>query len=146
MTERGTADPRRIDTLAVHTDDVLTALETRERGGRRTVLRALPPFSGRMRARIHVVDGAGREEGALHIHPGAFVADLPTYLSVDDTEDELRERGEYDVETHREHHADAVAAWRQTVRSRLRERIDLTFEAGEGEKATQQTLGVSYLG
>ncbi|MFB6220049.1 MAG: hypothetical protein ABEH90_01305 [Halolamina sp.] len=148
MTERADTDPRRIRALAVHTDDILTALEARKRERRQTVLRVLPPFSGRMRARIHVVAGTGRENGALHVHPGAFVANPPAYPGVDETEDELRARGEYDIETHREAHAKAVADWRETVRSRLRERLVLTFPRSGGENASssQTTLSVSYLG
>lgn len=136
-------DPRRIDALAVHTDDVLTALETRERGRGCTVMRVTSPFSGRMRARIHVVDGSGEEGGALHFHPGCFVTEAPHYPAVDDTEDELRERGGYDVERHREAHARAVDDWRDTVRSRLREQLSLSLPDTDSH---QQTLRVRYLG
>ncbi|MEF8800971.1 MAG: hypothetical protein V5A38_10855 [Halolamina sp.] len=140
-------DPRRIDTLAVHTDDVLTALEARERGRRPTVLRVLPPFSGRMRARIHVVDGSGQDDGAVHFRPGCFVTDRPPYPTVDDTEDELREGGAYSVERHHEAHARAVKGWRETVRTRLRERIELPLSETGGPAHEQQlSVRVRYLG
>lgn len=145
MGDRAETDLRRVRALAVHTDDVVDALEARERTGRNLVLRTLPPFSGRMRARIHVVDGTASdaEAGAVHFHPGVFVDALPAYPRVDDTADELRAAGEYDVETHRELHEQAVEEWRATVRSRLRSAIVLRDAAWPEPSAT---LGVSYLG
>jgi hypothetical protein len=61
-------DPRRIESLSVTESDVIDALEAVARSDRDIVLRVTPPFSGRMRARIHdasVVDadGGGRETG-----------------------------------------------------------------------------------
>ena len=136
-------DPRRIRALAVHTDDVLTALEARERGRRRTVLRVTPPFAGRIRARLHV-EGDGttddREDAPLHLNPGAFVDDVPPFPTVDETEDELRERGEYSVERHREAHAEAVAGWREAVRESLRDRLPVEAPDGDHE------VRVAYLG
>lgn len=140
-------DPRRIDSLAIHTDDVLSALEARERGRRLTVLRVLPPYSGRMRARIHVVGGSGQEDGALHFRPGCFVTERPPYPTVDDTEDELRARGEYELERHRDAHARAVDDWRDTVRARLRKQIELSLPGtGRCDQQQQLTLRVRYLG
>lgn len=142
MTDRAETDPRRIRTLVVHTDDVLDALEARERTDRDVVLRALPPFHGRMRGRLHVVDGeSGAEAGAVHFHPGVFVDSPPPYPSVDDTADELRNHGEYDVATHRERHEQAVETWRETVQSRLREQIRLRESLWEADA----TLRVRYL-
>ena len=62
-----TTDPSAIRALAIHAEDLLAAAEADARGGPRTVLRVTPPFSGRMRARLHVVqdegdDGAGAGE------------------------------------------------------------------------------------
>lgn len=58
MTDRGPSDPERIRSIAVHRSDVATALEATLRSDRGVVLRVTPPFSGRMRARIHA-DGPG---------------------------------------------------------------------------------------
>ncbi|UPW00779.1 hypothetical protein M0R88_01430 [Halorussus gelatinilyticus] len=46
-------DPRAIRSVAVTTDDVVAAHEARQRSPRRPVLRVTPPFTGRMRARLH---------------------------------------------------------------------------------------------
>lgn len=137
------ADVRRIRSLAVHVDDLLTALEARERVGRPAVLRVTPPFAGRMRARLHVVGGEGRyvgEDRPIHVPPGAFVEDIPSFPSVDDTEDELRAEGEYSVERHHEAHERVVAEWRETVGGRLREHVAVKTEHGPHE------VRVSYLG
>lgn len=141
MSGQSVPDLQAVRAVAVHTEDVLDALEARERTGRNVVLRMLPPFSGRMRARIHVVDG-GDEAGAVHFHPGVFVDPLPAYPQVDDTGDELREQGEYDVEIHKESHEQAVAAWRETVRSRRREELRIR----DPDVAETVTLQVGYLG
>ena len=135
-------DPRRIRSLAVHRDDVLTAFEARERGSDPAVLRVVAPFSGRMRARIHVAD---TDPGAaeLHIQPSAFVDEPPSFPRVDATEDRLRERGAYDIDRHREAHERAVARWRDTVEERLRERISLPID---GDDAERHDVSVSYLG
>ena len=135
-------DPRRIRSLAVHRDDVVTAFEARERGGGTAVLRVLPPFAGRMRARLHVAEGKPDDE--IHLHPSAFVADPPPFPQVDDTEDRLRAAGEYDLDRHREAHERAVERWRETLAARLRERITLpvgSVEEGDGHEVTVNYLG-----
>ena len=48
--------PDRIRSIAVHREDVANALEATLRSDREVVLRVTPPFSGRMRARLHAVD------------------------------------------------------------------------------------------
>ncbi|GAB7093596.1 hypothetical protein JCM30237_07480 [Halolamina litorea] len=135
-------EPRRIRSLAVTREDAVAAYEARERGRKPTVLRVVAPLSGRMRARLHVATEApGPNE--LHLHPATFVADPPPFPEVDETEDELRECGEYDLDRHRAAHERAVAEWRETVSAQLRERITLppTDDADEGHEVT-----VSYLG
>lgn len=56
----GAADPTVIRTVAVRSDDAVTALESNRRTGSsrgddggRVILRVTPPFHGRMRARLH---------------------------------------------------------------------------------------------
>lgn len=136
-------DPGRIRVLAVHTDDVLTALEARERTRRSTVLRVAPPFSGRKRARLHVEGGEGSydaDSAPLHLSPASFVGDVPEFPTVDETEDDLRERGEYSVERHREAYAAAVDDWREAVRTALLDRIEIETATGAHE------VRVAYLG
>ncbi|GAA0258711.1 hypothetical protein [Halobaculum roseum] len=59
MPQSDDSDPAVIRQLAVTADDVLAALEARDRGRREAVLRITPPFSGRMRARLHVAGAEG---------------------------------------------------------------------------------------
>lgn len=49
------SDPTEIKSVAVKTDEVVQALELNQTSAKRAVLRVTPPFSGRMRARVHVV-------------------------------------------------------------------------------------------
>ncbi|MFC7079715.1 hypothetical protein [Halorussus caseinilyticus] len=120
-------DPRTVRSLAVTVGDVVAAYETRRRSSRRPVLRVTPPFSGRMRARLHdpgpadesEADDRNPETGALHVPPARFVAeaDVPAYPTPDATEDALRADpdAEFSVERHRERHVEAVEAWRAAV-------------------------------
>jgi len=157
-------DPRRISSLAVTESDVVDALEAAARGDREIVLRITPPFSGRMRARLHdagIVDtedesgvAPGRAAGppddadyrsdaaaSVYVLPERLVADPPTYPTVDDTEDELRASATpYTTEHHRERHQAAVEAWRTTVCERLVGEVTLSTETGS------TTVSVAYLG
>jgi len=126
-------DPRDVRSVAVTTDDVVAAYEARRRSARPTVLRATPPFSGRMRARLHVPDGEG-ESDALHLDPAGLVDEdrIPDYPTPDDTEDELRADpdAEFSVERHRERHVEAVEEWRAAVADAVVESVELRTEAG----------------
>lgn len=148
-------DPRRIESLAVTESDVIDSLEAAARGDREIVLRVTPPFSGRMRARLHNADAVrttgnrgldenksdGADAAPIHIPPGRFVADPPKYPTVDDTEDTLRaSETPYSRERHRKRHQVAVEAWRRAVRERLVEEVTLPTTAGP------TTVSVAYLG
>lgn len=123
-------DPRAITSLAVTADDVVTALEARRQRDRPVVLRVTPPFSGRMRARIHVAEtgrpgdsGRGEQSGGdpapIHVDPEALVdGDTPPYPRPAGTEDQLRSDPdvEYTVDRHHERHRERVASWRERVR------------------------------
>lgn len=127
-------DPRRIRSIAVTTDDVVTALEANVRRDVGAVLRVTPPFNARERGRIHRSGGEGDYEGAgesLHLDPRTLVSDVPAYPSPDDTEDELRKAGEYTPERHRERHVAAVEAWRESVASAIVEELTLPTPAGD---------------
>jgi hypothetical protein len=140
------ADPGEISVIAVHADDVVTALEAneRDRAERRSVLRVTPPYSGRMRARLH---REGHEEydptaGPIHLSPADLVDDRPVFPTPDETEDELRQDPgrTYSREVHREYHERRVAEWRSAVQSRIRESATLDTERGP------LTVEVSVLG
>lgn len=155
------SDPRRIDLVAVTESDVVDALEAAARSDRDIVLRVTPPFSGRMRARLHDAGSVGADtlpgpsdpeqtdtrgddpDGApsVHVPPERFVDDPPAYPAVDDTEDGLRTSPEpYTKERHRERHQAAVGAWRAAVRERLVESATLPTPDGG------VTVSVAYLG
>ena len=123
------ADPTAIRSIAVTVDDVVTALESTQRSDRRTVLRITPPFSGRMRARLHRPDEA-ETTAAIHLDPTDLVADPPAYPDPDETADRLRNAGEYTTDRHHDRHAAAVREWRTGVREAIVDAVDLPTAAG----------------
>lgn len=131
-------DPRAIRSIAVSAEDVVTALEAARRSGRDPVLRVTPPFSGRMRARLHG-DGAttyDEDPAPIHVDPDDLVADTaPAYPTPAETEDELRADPavEYSRERHRERHAAAVADWREAVTDHVVDAVTLETSAGPVE-------------
>jgi len=137
-------DPTVVRFLAVTADDILAALEANERRNAGAVLRVTPPFSGRMRARLHL-DGAETEYGnptPIHISPDRFVRDVPPFPGPDETEDELRSDPDatYSPDRHRKRHERAVEAWRKRVREALVEETTIETPAGE------RTVRVAILG
>jgi hypothetical protein len=145
------SDPTAIRSLAVTLSDVVTAYEARQRGGRRTVLRVTPPFSGRMRARLHEAGSATAnarsneksgpdldpESGALHLPPSRFVGEeaVSSYPEPDETEDALRTDpdAEFSVDRHRERHVEAVEEWREAVRGAIADRVEIRLTDGTHE-------------
>ena len=113
-------DPSVVHTVTVSTDDVVTAVEAR-RNGEPAVLRLTPPFSGRMRARLHVArSGYDTDPEPIHLDPRALLTDgAPDYPEAAETEDGLRADPavEYTRERHRERHVEAVERWREAVRN-----------------------------
>ncbi|MFO7925844.1 MAG: hypothetical protein ACQET5_04020 [Halobacteriota archaeon] len=130
-------DPTVLRVLAVTTDDIVTAIEANERRDVGAVLRVTPPFSGRMRARLH---REGTEHGyddpsPIHVPPARFVDSVPPFPSPDDTEDEIRADPEtaYSRESHRRRHETAVEAWRTRVRESIRESVSIRTSEGPHE-------------
>lgn len=153
-------DPRDVDVVVVHADDVVTALAATAQG-RETVLRVTPPFRRRQRARIHVpaesngpsrVDGrpAGPVDeeatGASDADPvsmtaAAFVDDAaPSFPRAPETEPAPAASSEYDVDEHFERHEDAVVAWRTVIP----EHFQATVARDVGNDVV--TFDVKYLG
>jgi len=127
-------DPTAIRSIAVRGDDLAAALEAEMRSGGDAVLRITPPFSGRMRARLHVPgDDTYDDPTPIHVGPRELVADPPAYPEPAETEDALRaEPGvEYTRDRHRERHREAVAAWREGVRECVVDDVALATEGGE---------------
>lgn len=129
-------DYRTIRSLAVHTADVVAAVEANHTAGLRTVLRVTPPFNPRMRARIHVEHNGEYDAGPapLHVEPQRFV-DAPPYPTPDATEARLREdpEVEYSVERHHERHTRAVEAWRVALTERIVDSVELDGDHGPHE-------------
>jgi hypothetical protein len=129
-------DPTVIRVLAVHAGDVVSALEANASRDARAVLRVTPPFSGRMRARLHLAGAEGAYDGdpePLHVDPGRLVDDdAPAYPTPDRTEDELRSDpgATYTPERHRDYHARRVEEWRERVPGHLRERATVETPTG----------------
>jgi NAD(P)H-dependent FMN reductase len=130
-------DPTVIRSLAVHADDVVSALEANAARDADAVLRVTPPFNGRMRARLHLAGGEGAydtDPEPIHVAPERLVDDsTPAYPTPDETEDELRDRGEYSTERHREYHAERVGTWREAVRDHLVDRTTMPAVAASHE-------------
>ncbi|WP_200531826.1 hypothetical protein [Halorubrum sp. LN27] len=152
MTDEGSAasdGPRRIRSIAVHRDDVATALEATLRSDREVALRVTPPFSGRMRARLHALDadggdGAGTDAdpAPIHVDPRDLVADVPPYPEVDET---MADNPDADLETRRERHTEAVESWRETIRESVVESVELDAGGGDGDEETVE-VDVAALG
>lgn len=130
-------DPTDVRSIAVSAEDVVTALEASRRSDRNTVLRITPPFSGRMRARLHEADSGpvstDDQPAPIHIDPSSLIAvDAPAYPDPADTEDELRSASEveYTRERHRERHAEAVTQWRESLPEAIVDTVALETEAG----------------
>ena len=126
-----------IRSIAVHATDVVDAVEAVERDRGETVLRVTPPFSARMRARIHITGIEDYEPNTsnapIHIHPDTLVPDRPPFPTPDRTADELRaaEDRTYDRETHHEYHQSRVQDWRAAVAGSIVDRISLPVAEGE---------------
>jgi hypothetical protein len=135
------ADPTAIKSIAITAEDLVAALEARHRSDRETVLRITPPFSGRMRARLHE-PGYDDDSGPIHVEPERLVTSVPDYPTPADTEDRLRADPDetYSRDRHREFHESVVADWRATVRENVRESVVLPTPAGDHE-VTVSLLG-----
>ncbi|MFC7324506.1 hypothetical protein ACFQMF_07930 [Halorubrum rutilum] len=141
MSERGEGGPDRIRSIAVHREDVASALEATLRSDREVVLRVTPPFSGRMRARLHAVDAgasdppgedaaaSGERDGdpptPIHVDPRELVAEVPPYPEVDET---AAAHPDADLETRRRLHEEAVESWRERVRDSVVESVAIEVD------------------
>lgn len=131
-------DPTDIRSIAVTRQDLVAALEMNRTSEQRAVLRLTPPFSGRMRARLHVEQSGDYtdEPEPIHVEPARLLAsDAPSYPRPGETEDELRADPDrqYTVERHHEYHTAAVAEWRTAVPEAVKERVSLSVPGGEHE-------------
>lgn len=133
------SDPTVIRSIAVTAEDVVSALELNRTSPERAVLRITPPFSGRMRARLHVEveDSYDQQPAPVHVDPDDLVADPPAYPLPAETEDELRSDPEktYSVDRHHDRHRQRIQGWREAIPPRVRERILLETPRGSCEVA-----------
>jgi hypothetical protein len=138
-------DYRDVRSIAVHAEDVVSAIEANRSDGPRTVLRVTPPFDGRMRARLHVEhegEYAGDDPVPIHVAPSRLVADPPARPTPDGTADRLRadSSAAYSVEAHHERHTAAVAAWREALAGSIVDSV--TLDGADGP----HRVGVTVLG
>lgn len=121
-------DPSVVRSLAISADDLVAAVEASARDAQTVVLRATPPYSGRMRARIHVVQPDEADDETLHVDPSDVLREsAPLFPTPDLTEDELRtsESESYSVERHRTYHEQRVSEWRESLPEYVVERVEL---------------------
>ena len=121
-------DPSAIRALAIHAEDLVAAIEANERETKRVVLRATPPYSGRMRARLHVVDEGIDDDGTLHVQPETLLREsAPPFPTPDRTEDDLRSDSSesYSVERHRTYHEQLVEEWRASLPEYVVDRVEV---------------------
>lgn len=126
-------DPTVVHTVAVTVDDAVAAHEATLQRDADTVLRVTPPFSGRMRARLHRLDAAAEAASAVHVLPGdLFEAGAPSYPRPDETGAALREDDavDYTRERHRQRHEVAVEDWRKEIRDHLVDSVPLRTPVG----------------
>ncbi|MFO8116439.1 MAG: hypothetical protein R6U01_13955 [Halorubrum sp.] len=147
--------PERIRSIAVHRDDVANALEATLRTDREVVLRVTPPYSGRMRARLHALDadapGGDTDESdgppaPVHVDPRDLVGEIPPYPEVDDT---AAAHPDADVEARRGLHARAVESWRERVRASVVDSVRIDAHAqddGDERNGGTHEVDVTALG
>lgn len=126
------SDPSVVRSIAVTVDDVVAAHEANRQRDAGMVLRVTPPYSGRMRARLHRVDAVPAEE-FVHVRPADLLADdAPAYPHPDETADALRADPdvEYTRDRHRTRHEAAVETWREAVRDHLVDQVALRTPDG----------------
>jgi hypothetical protein len=128
--------------MAVHVDDVATALETNLRSPERTLLRLTPPFAPRMRARLHrPVDGEydDRDDARpVHVDPTALVSAVPPYPEPDETAEHLDDGEAYSSEAHRRRHQRAVDEWRSEIADRFVDEVVLDTPNGPHRVAVKR--------
>jgi hypothetical protein len=126
------SNPTDIRSIAVSGEDIVAAVETNRTSDRTAVLRVTPPYSGRMRARLHVRQ-RGADGDGVHIDPDTLLtAEAPAYPRPSETEDSLRRdpETEYTVERHRQRHEQAVEDWRSTITAAVCDRVTLETPSG----------------
>ncbi len=136
-------DPAAVRTVVVMAEDLVAALEANARRGTdETVLRVTPPFSGRMRARLHVEgESTGTEPASVTLRPRSLVADdCPPPPEPDGVEDALRADPDetYTVDRHRERYRTALREWRRGVPDHA---VDEVTIPGTDRDVTLSVLG-----
>lgn len=125
-------DPRAISTVVVTLADVVAALEAALGTGRDAVLRITPPFSGRMRARLHVAGGEGSydDPAPIHVDPRSLVEPVPDYPTANETADTLDSDREINTDRHAAAHTERVAEWRQAVQENVVDAAEIDTPTG----------------
>ncbi|MFA9416444.1 hypothetical protein [Natrinema sp. HArc-T2] len=137
----GDDDPTAIRSLALSPADAADAYVYSQENPGEAVLRATPPFHGRMRARIHVYHVDDTElTGAVHVSPADLIAD-DVVADYPDLESALPEADDPDVADElRERHAEAVDEWQEQARESIVDNV--TLETPDGpHRVAVKSLG-----
>lgn len=126
-----TTDPKVISTVVITLEDVVAALEAALGTGREAVLRITPPFSGRMRARLHVAGvDAYDDPTPIHIDPTRLVEPCPDYPTAAETAADLDSSDDSYTDHHAAAHTEVVADWREAVRANAVDTAEIETAAG----------------
>lgn len=137
-----------LQSVAVHREDIVRAYEMRVRKQEKAVLRVTPPFSAKMRGRIHIETDdddymAGDSENPIHISPRSLLDDPPVFPTPDDTADQLRAdpNVEYTRERHHRVHEERVKEWRETIARSITNQATIALAEGEKQQVDIVALG-----
>jgi len=134
-------DPTAIRSLALSPADAADAYVYSQENPGEAVLRATPPFHGRMRARIHVYHVDDTElTGAVHVRPGDVIAN-DVVAAYPDLESALADADDPDAAAEiRDRHAEAVSDWQEQARESIVDSV--TLETPDGpHRVAVKTLG-----
>ena len=126
-----TTDPQVISTVVVTLEDVVAAVEAALGTGREAVLRITPPFSGRMRARLHVAGADAYDDPTpIHLDPTRLVKPCPDYPTANETAADLGSPDDSYTDRHEAVHTEVVAEWREAVRANIVDATEIETPAG----------------
>jgi len=120
------SNPTDIRSIAVSGEDIVAAVETNRTSDRTAVLRVTPPYSGRMRARLHVRQrGDANDARQVLLPPDRLLDDeCPPLPHPDDTADALMSAdSDFTVDRQHDCHVAAVESWRDTVLTHVRDEV-----------------------
>lgn len=138
-----------LQSVAVHREDIVRAYEMQVRKEEKAVLRVTPPFSAKMRGRIHIESDddymVGDDSGKpVHISPEILLNDPPVFPTPDETADQLRSDPDvkYTRDRHHQLHEERVNQWRETIANSIANQATI----GVARNENQQQVDIITLG